>query len=366
VLVLCPKKIADNWVTYTQNLKNNPLIKDRFSYDVLCHTDLLRESGESLGISLSKVNWGNYDLVVIDESHNFRNNDAFKDRETRYQWLMNKIIKQGVKTKVLMLSATPVNNRFNDLKNQLALAYEGQPESLSTKLKATRNIDQIFRRAQAAFNTWSKLPAEERTPQAILSALDFDFFELLDSVTIARSRRHITTFYDTSEIGDFPIRRKPLSFHCALTQRPDVIGFNEIFAQLTVLNLSVYMPTSFILPSRLSTYEDIYDTEVSGGGGRLKQRDREISLRSLMTVNLLKRPESSVASFRLTLQRLQGIHLNTLTLIDSYRKTGGNVSFSDISSAFEDAEPDEDVDFLDPAEDGYEGRTSGKVRELST
>jgi SNF2-related domain len=211
VLVLCPKKLADNWLTYKGNLKNNPLLKDRLCFDVLCHTDLLRDRGESLGLKLNRVNWSNYDLVVIDESHNFRNDDAFKDRETRYQYLMNKVIKQGVRTKVLMLSATPVNNRFNDLKNQLALAYEGEPETLSSKLKATRNVDQIFRRAQAAFNTWSKLPAEERTPQAILASLDFDFFELLDSVTIARSRRHITTFYDTKEIGEFPTRRKPLA-----------------------------------------------------------------------------------------------------------------------------------------------------------
>ena len=160
VLVLCPKKLADNWLTYKGNLKNNPLLKDRLCFDVLCHTDLLRDRGESLGLKLNRVNWSNYDLVVIDESHNFRNDDAFKDRETRYQYLMNKVIKQGVRTKVLMLSATPVNNRFNDLKNQLALAYEGEPETLSSKLKATRNVDQIFKRAQAAFNTWSKLPLE--------------------------------------------------------------------------------------------------------------------------------------------------------------------------------------------------------------
>jgi hypothetical protein len=361
VLVLCPKKLADNWVTYTKNLKNNPLLRDRFSFDVLCHTDLLRERGESLGIPLNRVNWSNYDLVVIDESHNFRNDDAFKDRETRYQWLMNRIIKQGVKTKVLMLSATPVNNRFNDLKNQLALAYEGEPDSLSSKLKATRNIDQIFRRAQAAFNAWSKLPAEERTPQAILASLDFDFFELLDSVTIARSRRHITTFYDITEIGAFPTRRKPLSFHSPLTNRTDVIGFNEIFVQLSVLRLGVYTPVSYILPSRLLKYEEIYDTEVSGGGGRLKQKDREISLRSLMTVNLLKRLESSVAAFRLTLRRLQQIHLSTLTRIENFRRTGKGGTFSDLSTVFEDAEPDEDMDFLDPDDPASETQTGGKV-----
>jgi len=361
VLVLCPKKLTDNWVTYTKNLKNNPLLRDRFNFDVLCHTDLLRERGESLGIPLNRVNWGNYDLVVIDESHNFRNDDAFKDRETRYQWLMNRIIKQGVRTKVLMLSATPVNNRFNDLKNQLALAYEGDPDSLSAKLKGSRNIDQIFRRAQAAFNAWSKLSAEERTPQAILASLDFDFFELLDSVTIARSRRHITTFYDITEIGAFPTRRKPLSFHSPLTHRPDVIGFNEIFVHLSALKLGVYTPVSYILPSRLPKYEEIYDTEVSGGGGRLKQKDREISLRSLMTVNLLKRLESSVAAFRLTLQRLQQIHLSTLTRIENFRRTGHGGTFSDLSTVFEDAEPDEDMDFLDPDESTSDQQTGGKV-----
>jgi superfamily II DNA or RNA helicase len=360
VLVLCPKKLADNWTTYKGNLKNNPLVRDRFSYDVLCHTDLLRDRGESLGMRLSQVNWSNYDLVVIDESHNFRNDDAFKDRETRYQRLMNRIVRQGVRTKVLMLSATPVNNRFNDLKNQLALAYEGEPENLKSKLSTERNIDLIFRRAQTAFNVWSKLPAEQRTPAAILSSLDFDFFELLDAVTIARSRRHITTFYDTKEIGEFPTRRKPLSFHWRLTSRTDVMGFNQIFLELAALKLGVYMPVSYILPSRVSKYEEIYDTEVSGGGGKLKQRDRELSLRSLMTVNLLKRLESSVAAFRLTLGKLQRFHLSTLARIENYRRTGQSGTVTDPSVAFDDAEPDEDVDFLDP-EDGPEAQTPGKI-----
>lgn len=361
VLVLCPKKLADNWITYTKNLRNNPLVKDRFSYDVLCHTDLLRDRGESLGIPLNRVNWSNYDLVVIDESHNFRNDDAFKNKETRYQRLMNRIIRQGVKTKVLMLSATPVNNRFNDLKNQLALAYEGEPESFSSKLRTERDVEQIFRRAQAAFNVWSKLPAEQRTPQAILATLDFDFFELLDAVTIARSRRHITSFYDVNEIGEFPARRKPLSFHSPLTSRQDVIGFNEIFTELSALKLGVYTPTSYILPSRMQAYEEIYDTEVRGGGGRLRQKDREQSLRSLMTVNLLKRLESSVAAFRLTLKRLQEVHLNTLTRIERYHKTGQGGTFTDLSSAFENSEPDEDVEFFDPLESRAEEQTGGKV-----
>lgn len=361
VLVLTPKKLADNWTTYKGNLKNNPLLKDRFSYDVLCHTDLSRDSGVSIGLPLDRVNWSNYDLVVIDESHNFRNDDAFKDHETRYQRLLNRIIRQGVKTKVLMLSATPVNNRFNDLKNQLALAYEGDPAAFSEKLGVERDVEQIFRRAQAAFNVWSKLPAEQRTPQSILAALDFDFFELLDAVTIARSRRHITTFYDVSEIGQFPDRRKPLSFRSPITLRADVIGFNDIFTQLSQLRLGVYTPTTYILPSRMAEYAAQYDTEVSGGGAPLRQRDRELSLRSLMTVNLLKRLESSVHAFRLTLKRLQDVHLSTLARIESFQKTGKGGTVLDRSLAFADAEPEDDIDFDDPSESSPESQTGGAI-----
>jgi len=360
VLVLCPKKLSDNWITYTKNLRNNPLLKDRFSFDVLCHTDLLRERGESLGMPLDRVNWSNYDLVVIDESHNFRNDLPYKDRETRYQRLMKRIIKEGVRTKVLMLSATPVNNKFTDLRNQLALAYEGDAQEFEKKLKSTRSVELIFRRAQAAFNEWSRLPPEHRTAEAILDSLDFDFFALLDAVTIARSRRHITTFYDPKEMGEFPTRRKPLSFRCPLTHRADVISFNDIFVRLTLLKLGVYTPVSYILPSRIAMYEAMYDTEVSGGRGRLRQSDREQSLRALMTVNLLKRLESSVASFRITLQKLQGIHLGTLSRIEDFRKSGGTGAIADFASLFEEAEQEEDVDFPS-LDDPMEQQTSGKV-----
>ena len=325
VLVLCPKRLADNWLNYNSNLKTNIFTKDRFNYDVLCHTDLSRTSGDSFGIPLNRINWGNYDLVVIDESHNFRNNDAYKDRETRYQKLMNKVIRDGVKTKVLMLSATPVNNRFSDLRNQLALAYEGDSENLRKKLRGKRNVEEVFRRAQLAFNQWSKLAPEKRTAKAILDALDFDFFELLDSVTIARSRKHIQTFYDTRDIGQFPERLKPLSFHCPLTKRDDVPDFNGIFAKLSLLKLSIYAPISYILPSRLRKYEELYDTHVEGGKGKLKQADRERSLQALMTTNLLKRLESSVEAFRLTLGRLHENHVQMLARIQAFRQSGDGI-----------------------------------------
>lgn len=342
VLVLCPKKLADNWRNYNTNLTTNIFAKDRFNYDVLCHTDLSRTTGESFGIPLNRVNWGNYDLVVIDESHNFRNNDVYKDRETRYQKLMNKVIRAGVKTKVLMLSATPVNNRFIDLRNQLALAYEGHSEALSKNLKTETSVEEIFRRAQKAFNEWSSLPPEERTAASILKALDFDFFELLDAVTIARSRKHIETFYDTKDIGKFPERRKPLSFHCPITQRPDVMGLDDIFTRLSVLKLAVYAPISYILQSRLRKYEELYDTQVEGGGGKLRQADRERSLQALMTTNLLKRLESSVAAFRLTLQSLGENISRTLNAIDEFERTGRAGSVSDYLAEASDFDPEDD------------------------
>jgi chaperonin cofactor prefoldin len=358
VLVLCPKKLADNWLNYNRNLKTNIFAKDRFNYDVLCHTDLSRTSGESFGTPLNRINWGNYDLVVIDESHNFRNNDAFKEKETRYQKLMNKVIKEGVKTKVLMLSATPVNNRFADLRNQLALAYEGDSEILSKKLKTGKTVEEIFRGAQGSFNAWAKLPPAERTARAILDSLDFDFFELLDSVTIARSRKHIQTFYDTKDIGQFPERRKPLTYHCPLTARADVMGFNDIFAQLSMLKLAVYAPISYILPSRLKKYEEAYDTKVANKQ-TFKQADRETGLKALMTVNLLKRLESSVESFRLTLNALRRNHQGTLSKIAAYNQSGVSTSVGDLTEALANLEAEED-DL--PILDDDTGEIGGKVK----
>ncbi|MHA7102535.1 helicase-related protein [Roseivirga pacifica] len=301
VLVLCPKKLEANWNTYRHNDKNNALAGDRLRYDVLFHTDLSRERGVSNGRNLESVNWGNYGLVVIDESHNFRNNNTAVGKENRYQKLLRKIIQEGIETKVLMLSATPVNNRFNDLRNQLALAYEGNSEQIDSKLDTSSGIDQIFRRAQQAFNVWSKYETGDRTTEKLLDMLDFDFFEILDSLTIARSRKHITTYYDTKAIGKFPERNKPLSIQSPLTDEGGVT-YVEIAEKLTVLNLSVYTPLNYILPSKVQAYADLYDKEVRSGTGKLTQFDRENSLRILMRINLLKRLESSVDSFRITLE----------------------------------------------------------------
>lgn len=361
VLVLCPKKLADNWTNYNRNLTTNPFIKDRFNFDVLCHTDLQRTRGESLGIALDRVNWGNYDLVVIDESHNFRNNQAFKEKETRYQSLMNKVIRSGVKTKVLMLSATPVNNKFSDLKNQLALAYEGDSATLREQLDSQFGIEEIFKRAQKAFNNWADLAPEQRTAGALLNTLDFDFFRLLDSVTIARSRRHIQTFYDTSDIGRFPTRNKPLSFQPPLSDHGQVIGFNTIFEQLSGLRLAIYAPLSYILPSRLAKYAAMYDTNVQGGKSTLRQVDREKALQRLMTINLLKRLESSVHAFRLTLGSLQSLLRNTLGKIEAFKANGLNGALTEVDP--NRGMTDVDIDLESELGDLDEAfSTGGKVR----
>ena len=325
VLVLCPKKLAENWNTYKDNYVNNPIAADRLRYDVLFHTDLSRDHGTSNGLDLDRLNWGNYDLVVIDESHNFRNGGELSgedQKENRYLKLLNKVVRAGVKTKVLMLSATPVNNRFNDLKNQLALAYEGMPELIDEKLNTSKSIDEIFRQAQTAFNAWSKLPAEERTTDNLLRRLDFDFFEVLDSVTIARSRKHIEKYYNTEKIGKFPERRKPISLRPSLTDLPSAINYNEIYEQLSQLQLEIYTPSAYIFPSKMQKYIDLTHHK----GNNLTQSGREEGIRRLMSVNLLKRLESSVSSFRLTLERIRELIMETIDGITQYEKYGEGVS----------------------------------------
>ena len=336
VLVLCPKKLYDNWATYRSNYVNNPLAGDRLRYDVLFHTDLGRRNGDSNGIDLEKINWNNYDLVVIDESHNFRNggkvttddNDE-NPRENRYLRLLNEVIRKGVKTKVLMLSATPVNNRFNDLKNQLQLAYEGETERFDKLLNTSTSVDDIFRQAQSVYNRWSKLSEEERTTERLLSELSFDFFEVLDSVTIARSRRHIQQYYDTTDIGSFPKRLPVKSQRPHLTDLEGAISYNEIFEQINHLNLAIYTPSDFILKSKLEKYQLLNDEGMASG---LTMSGRERGLRRLMTFNLLKRLESSVHSFRLTLGRIQEVIRDTLDKIEAV-KSGEAVVVDDYLSS---------------------------------
>lgn len=331
VLVLCPKKLANNWNTYRGFYEDNPVYEDRLGYTVLFHTDLNRESGDSNGTDLSRIKWSAFDLVVIDESHNFRNGSKYKtskgkmvdddfeldeiNKMNRYATLLNNVIKQGVKTKVLMLSATPVNNRFNDLKNQLALAYEGKEENINDKLSTDKGIGEVFRNAQKAYNTWSKFEAKDRTTEKLLKLLDSDFFRVLDAVTIARSRKHIQRYYDTADIGKFPERLKPISKSPKLTDVSGVCDYNKVYELLCKLDLSVYTPTSFILPSCREKYE-LADDEYRS----LSQAGREQGIRRLMSINLLKRMESSVYSFNITVKKIKKLIDSKIQEIDEFIK----------------------------------------------
>lgn len=317
VLVLSPKRLKDNWNNYKNNYRNNPLAEDRLRYDVLFHTDMDREQGESNGIDLGKINWGNYDLVVIDESHNFRNGDGTTNKkndgsENRYQKLMRKIIKTGVKTKVLMLSATPVNTDFSDLRNQLMLSAEGDSDTLTQSLNTKNSVTEIFAQAQRAFKEWSQLDVSNHTTEQLLDMLDFDFFELLDSVTIARSRKHIQKYYDKEAIGNFPKRLTPINKSPKLTDLD--ISYNQIFLFIDRLNLEVYNPLQYVYPSKISKYIDESRPNAASWGNREKGRNQ------LMVTNLLKRAESSIYSFRLTSERILSNIDHKLQTIANYEK----------------------------------------------
>ena len=351
VLVLCPKKLNDNWQTFRSNYKNNPVLADRLRYDILFHSDLSRDKGLSNGLDLERVNWGNYDLIVIDESHNFRNGGRFDNddeeddfKENRYARLMNKVIRSGVKTKVLMLSATPVNNRFSDLKNQLQLAYEGKAENINDLLDAGKNIDSIFRDAQTVYSKWAKLPHEKRTTEKLVDSLSYDFFQLLDAVTIARSRSHIIKYYNTNDVGKFPKRLSPISRRPKLTDLNDAITFADIAEMLNRLNLSIYTPSLFIFESEKGNYGIDYE------GEGLTVDGREKGIRKLMAINLLKRLESSVNSFRLTLTRIRDFIKDSITAIDNFQEnSAGIIDVTDFS---------EDFDTEDSESDPFVGRKS--------
>lgn len=344
VLVLCPKKLNDNWQTFRSNYKNNPVLADRLRYDILFHSDLSRDSGRSNGLDLERVNWGNYDLIVIDESHNFRNGGRFDNedeeddfKENRYARLMNKVIRSGVKTKVLMLSATPVNNRFNDLKNQLQLAYEGKAENINDLLDTGKSIDSIFRDAQTVYSKWAKLPPENRTTEKLVDSLNYDFFQLLDAVTIARSRSHIIKYYNTNDVGKFPTRLAPVSRRPKLTDLNDAITFADIAEMLNNLNLSIYTPSFFIFDSEKDNYG--IDFQCKG----LTVDGREKGLRKLMAINLLKRLESSVNSFRLTLTRIHDFIKDSITAIDKFQESGaGIIDVTEFSDDFDNEDNEND------------------------
>lgn len=328
VLVLAPKRLRDNWALYKANDKRNILAADRFNYDVLNHTDLSRDGGLSGDIDLSHVNWGNYDLVVIDESHNFRNKATHKGKESRYDRLMRRIIREGVKTRVLMLSATPVNNRLADLRNQIAFATEGDDTALLEH--GIASIEATTRKAQAQFNRWLALDEAEKTPSQLVEMLGFDYFTLLDHLTIARSRRHVEKYYGTSETGRFPDRLPPINIKADVDLAGEFRAIRDINQEIRRLTLASYAPLRYVLPHKQAAYDAKYSTQVRGGEGFFRQADREESLIHLLRVNVLKRMESCVSAFTLTVQRQLKDVENTLARIESHAEALEEIDIADV------------------------------------
>lgn len=350
MLVLCPKKLRDNWLVYSQNDIRNILSKDRISYDVLNHTDLSRTSGMSGHINLEMVNWGNYDLVVLDESHNFRNNNPRRDGITRYQRLMNDIIKTGVKTKVLMLSATPVNTRMNDIKNQISFITEQNDSALMQH--GVQSIELTLRKAQAKFNAWLKdTRGATESRDKLINLLDGSYFKLLELLTIARSRKHIEKYYDVSDIGKFPLRLVPINKYAAFDKNGVFKSLEKVNDELNALNLGFYSPLSYIRADKQKAYEKKYDITTSTGS-IFKQIEREHSLIHLMRVNLLKRIESSVHAFCLTLK----------LLLDQIDELLEKIEHIELNEYFDESL---DINKIDPDDDVLEELLAGgKIKVL--
>ena len=343
VLVLCPKKLRRNWTVYRSNSTLNTFLADRFRYDVLSHTDLSREKGDVEGIDLHTLNWGNYDLIVIDESHNFRNNTVAQDekkRRTRYQRLMEDIITSGVRTKVLLLSATPVNNQLSDLRNQISfiaggdVARNDRSDAAFSETLGIESVRETSRMAQTHFTNWAKKPVAERKTRDLLAALGGDFFKLLDGLSIARSRSQIAGYYkdEMKRLGGFPRRTVPRSLHPPIDLLQKFLSFEQLNDEISALKLALYHPTSQLRLDLPDNIREQYQNKILGS---FTQEGREKILISMMKINFLKRLESSVDSFRLTLQR-------TIAKIDSLEER---------ILAFEnhvEANPEIDYDSLTP------------------
>ena len=346
VLVLVPKKLRDNWTIYTQNDKRNIFINDRFNYDVLNHTDLSRYYGKSGAIDLKNINWSNYDLIVIDESHNFRNNPSFKGRKTRYERLMDDVIKSGVETKVLMLSATPVNNRMSDIKNQIAFITEDHDNALMDE--GIDSIENTLSSAQRVFNEWSKMPPEERTSDVFVDMVDMNYFKLLDTLTLARSRKHIEKYYNSDDIGEFPNRLDPVNIYSDIDLDGKFPKISEVNDNINHLKLGVYAPFRYIRLDKRDAYEKLYETSFRTGA-IIKQSDRDENLVSLIRINLLKRMESSIHSFTITVERLLYKIDNILNKIDK-----DEIKYN----------PNIDISLIDPEGEEYDDLMLGKKNKI--
>jgi len=334
VLVLCPKKLRENWTVYQadNNSELNPFLRDRFNYTVLSHTDLSRESGKVGDIDLAQINWGNYDLVVIDESHNFRNNTPGRRdeqgnlvRKSRYQRLMEDIIQSGVKTKVLLLSATPVNNNLKDLRNQIYFLTENNDGCFADNL-GIASIKDTLASAQRTFTEWAK-ESKDHKAKDLVERLSSGFFKLLDALTIARSRKHIYRYYqdNVAQLGGFPKRLKPHSVYPEIDLAGKFMSYDTLNDEISNYRLSLFNPSAYLFDGYRGQYDVKFAKEQPSIFDRIQtdrfsQSEREYYLIGMMKVNFLKRLESSIHSFDVTMRRTISKIESLITRIQRFKQ----------------------------------------------
>ncbi len=353
VLVLCPRKLYENWSLYqpSKGHGQNPFPDDRFNYSLLAHSDLSRDSGISGGINLANFDWSIYGLVVIDESHNFRNSDG-----QRYKKLLDDIIASGVRTKVLMLSATPVNTSLIDLRNQIHLMTEGREGDYRESL-GVRNIGTMMASAQKQFKEWESGKGKERDKAFLLEKLGPDFLRLLGGVSIARSRRHIEESYaaEMDRIGQFPAHAPPINTSPP-TDLKGVLSYKELADSIGKFKLAVYQPSNYVSdPKRLAVLEDTRKRQ------NFNQKDSEHFLVGMMRTNFLKRLESSAHSLTLTLERTIGKINALMEKIERYQASAHDaVELTDEDVLPDQHEEDEDEEFF-----VNKGRSPYRLSELN-
>lgn len=339
VLVLSPKKLIENWRTFNSNIRSNHLINDRFQYDLYSHTDLSRNSGYSDGIDLAKIAWDNYDLIVIDESHNFRNgkfNNNSKDwTSKRYKKLMEDIILKGRKKSVLLLTATPVNNKMEDINNQINIITANDDEAFQNE--NIKSIKYACIQAEKKSNQWAELPSHERTVEKFQGMIGNEFRKLIDLITIARSRKQIIENYYNTDFH-FPNRLNPISERTNIDTLNQAYDIKVLFNKLSEIKFSIYKPFDYIFPEFQQKYEEQYDWQESNSKSKLTQKNRENNLVALMRISLLKRFESSIESFRQTIKKIIDKTKDLFTEISA--QSNSSLSMKD---AFDDADEEEDV-----------------------
>lgn len=347
VLVLAPKKLRENWVQYREDYVTNPFARE-FNYKVLNHTDLTRKSGYSDGIDLSKLNWNNFDLIVIDESHNFRTDSSEKETQntTRYQKLLQ-AVQSGVKTKILMLTATPVNIKLKDLQSQINFITEKKDDALNTA--GIDSIKQVIKRSQKDFNQWMKLEDDERTIESFFQYMNPEYFTLLETLTIARSRKLIEHFYDTSDVGKFPTRLDPINITPdSLICGQSDISVESIAKQLDELKLAVYAQLNYVRLDARDKYPELFNETFSDVG-------RERTTIKLMRAMFLKRLESHVRSFIESIDRLISEIQRKIDIIEKVNRldeyTSNDIAgLTDIQNPVEDDFDEDDLELLNTKE----------------